>query len=143
MEMIKVPSMAWNLTKFLEIKTSKMQHHYRKGYENYSLHLESVFGFLSNYNSKTIEERTDGSFYTCTIQISHSYLQSIRIYHEFIEQQLIVTLKLGNDFQTTIEFNRKNNVVNENDLKPNGDDYLNALTSNAEIIKLILQTNPA
>ena len=70
-------------------------------------------------------------------------MHSIRIYHEFIEQQLIVTFKLGNDFQTTIEFNRKNNIVNENDLKPNGDDYLSALASNAEIIKMILQTNHA
>ena len=135
--------MAWNMKKYLEIKSSQMEHHNRKGYENYSLNLESVFGFLSNYNSKTIEVRTDGSFYTCTISISHSYLHSIRIYHEFIEQQLIVTLKLGNDFQTTIEFNRKNNIVNENDLKPNGDDYLSALASNAEIIKMILQTNHA
>ena len=110
----------------------------RKGYENYEEQLEKTLGFLSEYLSEEIERQTDGSFYNLTLKITNTTVKSIRVYHEFIEQQLIVTLQIGEEFKTTFELNKSLHLFKDEELKPEGDDYLNALQNNAHVIKKVM-----
>jgi hypothetical protein len=110
----------------------------RKGYENYEEQLEKTLGFLSEYLSEEIERRTDGSFYVLSLKTINTTVKSIRVYHEFIEQQLIVTLQIGEEFKTTLELNKILHLFKEEELKPEGDDYLNALQKNAFVIRKVM-----
>lgn len=110
----------------------------RIGYENYITDFKNIFQFLTAYDYVNVENRTDGSFFLYSIKLNNSKIKSIRFYHEFIEQQLLVTLFINNNYRTTLELNIEKNYYSEKDLKPNGDDYINALKNNAEIIKLLL-----
>ena len=129
---------AWSTKKFLEIKSLVMKSQMRKGYENYEGQLEKTFGFLSEYRGEEIERRTDGSFYVLSLKTTNTPVKSIRVYHEFIEQQLIVTLQIGEEFKTTLELNKNLQLFKDEELKPKGDDYLNALQKNAQVIKKIM-----
>ena len=110
----------------------------RKGYENYEEQLEKALGFLSEYLCEEIERRTDGSFYVLSLKTTNTPFKSIRVYHEFIEQQLIVTLQIGEEFKTTLELNKNLHLFKDEELKPEGDDYLNALQKNAQVIKKVM-----
>ena len=130
--------MVWSSTKFLEIKSNFMKIQFRKGYENYKEDLHHIFDLIFRQNFEIVEERTDGSFYAYSVKLFNSRINSIRVYHEFIENQLIVTLNIGNDFLTTLELNKRIGAFKDSDLKPNGEEYLSALSKNAEIIKGML-----
>jgi hypothetical protein len=93
---------------------------------------------LSEYLSEEIERQTDGSFYNLSLKITNTTVKSIRVYHEFIEQQLIVTLQIGEEFKTTFELNKSLHLFKDEELKPEGDDYLNALQNNAHVIKKVM-----
>jgi hypothetical protein len=110
----------------------------RKGYENYEEQLEKALGYLSEYLCEEIERRTDGSFYLLSLKTKNTPVKSIRVYHEFIEQQLIVTLQIGEEFKTTLELNTNLHLFKDEELKPEGDDYLNALQKNAQVIKKVM-----
>lgn len=110
----------------------------RQGYENYEEQLEKALGFLSEYLCEEIERRTDGSFYVLSLKTTNTPVKSIRVYHEFIEQQLIVTLQIGEEFKTTLELNKNLHLFKDEELKPEGDDYLNALQKNAQVIKKVM-----
>jgi len=111
----------------------------RNGYENYEFDLHKSFDFLLPYIAEIVEERSDGSFYVYCIRLSENKVKTIRIYHEFAEQQLLITLQINHDYFTTLEINRKINAVKDEDLRPKGDDYLGALYSNAQVIKRIVE----
>ncbi len=111
----------------------------RKGYENYEFDLHKFFDFLIPYIAEIVEERSDGSFYVYCIRLSENKVKTIRIYHEFAEQQLLITLQINNDYFTTIEINRKINVVKDEDLRPKGDYYLAAFSANAQVIKKMVE----
>lgn len=112
-----------------------MKIHFRKGFENYKEELHNIFDLICGQDFEIIEERTDGSFYAYCVKLFNSRIYTIRIYHEFIENQLIITLNIGNDFITTLEINKRIGAFNDNELKPNGVEYLSALLKNAELIK--------
>lgn len=110
----------------------------RVGYENYITDFKNIFHFLTAYDFNIIENKTDGSFFLYSIKLNNCKIKSIRFYHEFIEQQFLVTLLINNNYRTTLELNKEKNLFSEKDLKPNGDDYINALKNNAELIKSLL-----
>ncbi|MEO0065355.1 MAG: hypothetical protein RI983_681 [Bacteroidota bacterium] len=110
----------------------------RNGYENYESDFKNILQFLSAYDFIIDDNRTDGSYYLYSIKLNNSKIKSIRFYHEFIEQQLLVTIMINDNYYTTLELNKNKKYYNEKDLKPNGDDYINALKNNAEIIKMLL-----
>jgi hypothetical protein len=110
----------------------------RKGYENYEEQLEKALGYLSEYLVEEIERRADGSFYVLSLKTINTPVKSIRVYHEFIEQQLIVTLQIGEEFKTTLELNKNLHLFKDEELKPEGDDYLNALQKNALVIRKVM-----
>lgn len=110
----------------------------RNGYENYAKDLHTVLDFLSGFTDEILEEKTDGSFYVFCIKLVNTAVKTIRFYHEFIEQQLIITLQIGDDFITTLELNKRISAMNEEDLIPKGDNYLDALHNNAIFIKNIV-----
>jgi hypothetical protein len=74
-----------------------------------------------------------------SIRLTGKKVKTIRIYHEFIEQQLIITLQINHDYLTTLEINKKINAVKDEDLKPKGDDYLDSLDANAQVIRKVLE----
>jgi len=119
----------------------KLKRVMRLGYENYKLDLQKAFDFLSPFKYEVVEQRSDGSFFAYGVILTGNKVKTIRIYHEFIEQQLIVTLQIGNEYYTTLEINRKINALNEEDLNPKGDDYLDALMMNALIVRKVIEEN--
>lgn len=119
----------------------KLKRVMRLGYENYKLDLLKAFDFLSSFKYEVVDQRSDGSFFAYGVILTGSKVKTIRIYHEFIEQQLIVTLQIGNEYYTTLEINRKINAINEGDLNPKGDDYLDALMMNALIVRKVIEEN--
>lgn len=93
---------------------------------------------MSEYLSEEIERRTYGSFYVFSQKKTNTPVKFIRVYHEFIEQQLIVTLQIVEEFKTTLELNKILHLFKDEELKPEGDDYLNALQKNAHVIRKVM-----